>query len=381
MSRNRSHRALSPTPPRSAGTTREAPAPRSMPPELLSRSESTLLPPGIARRQSKAGLRELFSKNRSTRTLTTSESNQTLYDGQTSTLSSENIDASWTPPPLFQAYPQSVKHINLEASTLSAQSIIRLNEQRSTSQPHDPLQDNPSIPADSTSNPRRPRRTSVSVANAEWTRKVYVLATSGHLLQYAGEGTFDRRPEKILQLGKESAAFASDVIEGRHFVLHVSQSCSDDGEVDLNSSKGILSRIGIRTASARRSAKVLLMVFETPDDLDSWLLALRKMIGSLGGRPYSPETFSFEPKPSAQPEVGQRYLVRKDPCQFSQEVGSAEPTDTATQERPSTQSSTYSATDLEGLETRNIPTFRLPQRHRLAFSTHPHHHQPKKSLH
>ncbi len=281
--------------------------------------------------------------------MTTSESNQTLSDSQTSTFSTENIDASWAPPPLFQAYPQSVKHINLEASTLSAQSIIRLNEQRSTTQPHDMMQDSLSIPADSTSTTSRPRRASASVTNAEWTRKVYVLTTSGHLLQYAGEGAFDRRPEKILQLGKESAAFASDVIEGRHFVLHVSQSCTDDGEVDLNSSKGILARIGFKTASARRSAKVLLMVFETPDDLDSWLLALRKMIGSLGGRPYSPETFSVEQKPSVQPDVGQRYLVRKDPCQFSQEVGPAESADTATEERTSTQSSTYSATELEGL--------------------------------
>ena len=350
MSRNRSHRALSPTPPCSVVTAKEAPAPRSKPPESMSRSEPTLLLSGIARRQSKAGLRELFSKNRSTRTLTTtSESNQTLSDNHTNTLSTENIDASWAPPPLFQAYPQSLKHISLEASTLSAPLIIRLNEQRSTTRRHNPVQDTPSIPADSTSTSRRPRRISASVANAEWTRKVYVLTTSGHLLQYAGEGAFDRRPEKILQLGKDSAAFASDAIEGRHFVLHVSQSCSDDGEVDLNSSKGILSRIGIRTASARRSAKVLLMVFETPDDLDSWLSALRKMIGSLGGRPYSPETFSFEPKPSAQPAISQRYLVRKYPCQLSQELGSTESMDIVAEESPSTKSSTYSATDLEGL--------------------------------
>ncbi|ERF75685.1 hypothetical protein EPUS_01514 [Endocarpon pusillum Z07020] len=350
MGRNRSHGALSPTPPRSVATAKEAPTPRPKPPDSMSRSESTLLLPGIARRQSKAGLRELFSQNRPTRTLaTTSESNQTLSDNHTNILSTKNIDASWAPPPLFQAYHQSLKHISLEASTLSAPSIIRLNEQRSTTRPHNSVQNTPSIPADSTSTPRRPRRISASVANAEWTRKVYVLTTSGQLLQYAGEGAFDRRPEKILQLGKDSAAFASDAIEGRHFVLHVSQSCSDDGEADLNSSKGILSRIGIRTASARRSAKVLLMVFETPEDLDSWLSALRKMIGSLGGRPYSPEIFSFGPKPSAQPAVSQRYLVQKDACQLSQELGSAESMEIAIEERLSTKSSTYSATDLERL--------------------------------
>ncbi|KAF7509425.1 hypothetical protein GJ744_007988 [Endocarpon pusillum] len=350
MKRNRSHGALSPTPPRSVATTKEAPTLRLKPPDSNSRSESTLLLPRVARRQSKAGLRELFSKNRPMRTrATTSESNQTLSDNHTNILPTKNIDASCASPPLFQAYHQSLKHISLEASTLSAPSIIRLNEQRSTTRPHTSVQDSPSIPADNAPTPRRPRRISASVANAEWTRKVYVLTTSGQLLQYAGEGAPDRRPEKILQLGKNSAAFASDAIAGRHFVLHVSQSCSDDGEVDLNSSKGILSRIGIRTAGARRSAKVLLMVFETPEDLDSWLSALREMIGSLGGRPYSHEIFSFEPKPSAQPAVSQRYLVQKDPCQFSQELGPAESKDIATEERPSSKSSTYSATDLEAL--------------------------------
>jgi hypothetical protein len=350
MSRSRSQRAMSPTSPRPVGPSKSASVSRAKQSDLTSRSEPFLPIPGVSRRQSKGGLRDIFSKNRSTRTLAaTSETDGMSANDNTSISAPGNIDVSWVPPPLFQAYPQSVKHINLEASTLSAQSIIRMNEQRSSTLIHDSEQNTAGILGDSASATRPPRRASASVANADWTRKVYVLTTSGRLLQYPGQGAFDRKPEKVLQLGKDSAAFASDAIEGRHFVLHVSQSCTDNGESDLDSSKGIFSRIGIKTASARRSTKILLMVFDTPDDLDSWLCAIRKMIGSLGGRPYSPESFVVRPPPDPQPEISQRYLVRKDPHQFSPEHHPADLTNTDGEERPSTQSSTYTATDLERL--------------------------------
>jgi len=349
MSRSRRQRAMSPTRVRPTGHAKNAPAAGSRP-YSSSKSEPFSPPPGASRRQSKGGLRELFSKNRSTRTLdATSHSEETLPDDTTSSLSVNVIDASWLPPPLFQAYPQSIKHVTLEASTLSAESILRMNEQRNTNLVYDPEQSTTSIQVDTTAPTRRPRQGSASVAKAEWTRKIYILTTSGHLLQYSGEGSFHRKPEKILQLGKDSAAFASDAIEGRHFVLHVSQSCSDDGEPDLDASKGLFSRIGIKTANARRSTKVLLMVFETPKDLDSWLSVLRKMIGSVGGRPYGPETFVMNPIPALQPAESQRYLVRRDPHQFSREVPLAGLMDTVAAKRVSVQSSTYTATDLEGL--------------------------------
>jgi hypothetical protein len=350
MSRSRSQRAMSPTSPRPAGPSKRTTVLRPKALDLMSRSEPSLPLSSISRRQSKGGLRDLFSKNRSTRTLAaTLERDETSPRSSTTVAPTENLDSSWLPPPLFQAYPQSVKHVNLEASTLSAQSIIRMSEQRSANLVRSTDQNTLAVPADSALATRRPRRGSTSIANAEWTRKVYVLTTSGHLLQYTGEGAFDRKPEKILQLGKDSAAFASDAIEGRHFVLHVSQSCSDDGETDLDSSKGIFSRIGIKTPSARRSAKVLFMVFDTPVEFDSWLIVLRKMIGSLGGRPYSPETLVVETSPASPSTINQRYLVQKDPYQFSRDVSPAISTDTATEERPSTQSSTYTATDLERL--------------------------------
>jgi hypothetical protein len=332
-------------PPKNASTVRPRPSYSS------SKSEPFLpLPGGASRRQSKGGLRELFSKNKSTKTIdATSQSEESSPDDGSSSLPISVIDASWLPPPLFQAYPQSIKHVTLEASTLSAESILRMNEQRSTNLVYEPEQSTTGVPADTTPPTRRPRQGSTSVAKAEWTRKIYILTTSGHLLQYSGEGSFHRKPEKILQLGKDSAAFASDAIEGRHFVLHVSQSCSDDGEPDLDASKGLFSRIGIKTANARRSTKVLLMVFETPKDLDAWLSVLRKMIGSLGGRPYSPETFVTKVTPALQPVESQRYLVRRDPHQFSREAPPVGSVDAVPAERLSVQSSTYTATDLERL--------------------------------
>ena len=253
------------------------------------------------------------------------------------------------PPPLFQAYPQSVKHVNLEASTLSAESIMRMNEQRSATLIRNRDQNTLAVPADSAMAARRPNRGTTSIANAEWRRKVYVLTTSGHVLQYNGEGTFDRKPEKVLQLGKDSAAFASDAIEGRHFVLQVSQACSDDGEPDLDSSKRIFFRMGIKTASARQVARVLFMVFDSPVEFDSWLSAIRKMIGSLGGRSYSHETLGNESDHAFAPTTHPRYMVRKDPCLFSQKFSPADSAEAAAEERPSTQSSTYTATDLERL--------------------------------
>jgi len=66
---------------------------------------------------------------------------------------------------------------------------------------------------------RHRRHLSGSISKADWTEKIYVLVTSGYLMQYAAEGPFDRIPEKMLQLSKDSVVFASDAIPGELFVL------------------------------------------------------------------------------------------------------------------------------------------------------------------
>jgi hypothetical protein len=97
-------------------------------------------------------------------------------------------------------------------------------------------------------------------------------------------------PEKMMQLGKDTVAFASDAIPGRHWVLQVSQATGKDSAIASESSKGILSRIGVQSSESRRATQNFLMVFENADDLDSWLTAIRREVEALGGRQYVPET-------------------------------------------------------------------------------------------
>lgn len=345
-----SRRAMSSPSPRPLGPSDSPAVFRVKQPDITSRSEPSLPLSFVQRRQSKGGLRELFSKNRSTRTLApTLENEETLPRTNDGEARSQNVDPSWLPPPFYQALPQSVKHVILEAPTISAESIIRMSDQRSAALARHQDQNVSAVPATSAMAARRPNWGTTSITNAEWTRKCYILTTSGHLLQYSGEGAFDRKPEKVLQLGKESAAFASDAIEGRHFLLHVSQSCSDNGEPDLDSSKHLFSRIGIKTASARRMTKVLFLVFDSAVEFDSWLSAIRKMIGSLGGRSYGLETLAHELDPASVPTTNPQPMIPNDPEPLLQELSSTDLVEAAAEGRPSTQSSIYTATDLERL--------------------------------
>jgi len=107
------------------------------------------------------------------------------------------------------------------------------------------------------------RKISGSLSKADWTQKIFVLVTSGYLLQYAGDGSFDRLPEKMMQLGKDSVAFASDVIPGKHWVLQISQAMDADGTPAADS-RSLLSRLAFRGADYRRTATSLLLVFNSP---------------------------------------------------------------------------------------------------------------------
>jgi hypothetical protein len=163
------------------------------------------------------------------------------------------------------------------------------------------------------------RQISGSISKADWTQKIFVLVTSGYLLQYSGEGSFDRLPEKMMQLGKDSVAFASDVIPGKHWVLQISQSMDSDG-VPAADSRSLLSRLAFRGADYRRTATSLLLVLNSAEDMDSWIAVVRREIEALGGKKHVSET--GKPKPDdkimqlrAQPS--HRYLVQRNPDQFS----------------------------------------------------------------
>ncbi|TVY59130.1 hypothetical protein LSUE1_G010087 [Lachnellula suecica] len=259
---------------------------------------------------------------------------------------------TWDPPPLFQAYPQAIKHATLSASTLSADAILRMSSHRRNNSLREELSQgqqngggrDPIGAAKKTDKARGKHRRQISgsISKADWTQKIFVLVTSGYLLQYAGDGSFDRLPEKMLQLGKESVAFASDVIPGKHWVLQISQSMDADGTPAADS-RSLLSRLTFRGADYRRTATSLLLVLNSAEDMDSWIAVVRREIEALGGKKHASET--GKPKPddkvmqlTAQPS--HRYLVQRDTDQFSapsspQSPGLAAPwsVDTHTQEK------------------------------------------------
>lgn len=188
---------------------------------------------------------------------------------------------SWDPPPLFQAYPQALRYALLDSPSASTESILR----RQT----------PAISAGSTTptnleeatlshkkTKKHKRRTSPSVASG-WKRKLYVLVTNGYVLQYAADGHHDRLPEKILQLRYNSVAFASDAISGRPYVLQISRDPDQcDEQIDTNA-KSIWSRVGFRTVEEKRMAASFLLVCESADELDAWMIAVRREIEAHGG--------------------------------------------------------------------------------------------------
>ncbi|PQE15443.1 peptidase family M20 M25 M40 protein [Rutstroemia sp. NJR-2017a BVV2] len=228
------------------------------------------------------------------------------------------------PPPLFQSYPQAIKHARLSASTLSADAVLRIagHKRSSSGVPEDATeatgQDQGKAEKKPRSKHRRQQSGSISLSKSDWTEKIFVLVTSGYLLQYSGEGNFDRLPEKMLQLGKESVAFASDVIPGKHWVLQVSQSMSADGTPTADS-RSLLSRLAFRNADYRRAATSLLLVLDSAEEMDCWIAVLRKEIEALGGKKQVTETGSAKvvEKPELNSQPSHRYLIQKPSDQSS----------------------------------------------------------------
>ena len=230
--------------------------------------------------------------------------------------------AAWDPPPLFQAYPQAVRHATLRAPTLSTEAILRLNAERSSSSNQRVELYSPEVNAMKFAKEKKLKRPTTldMLSKGDWTDKTFVLVTSGYLLQYAGQGPFDRLPEKVMALSKESAAFASDAIPGKPYVLQISQASDEEGTLDREASRSMFKGLGLR-GQLKRSNSSFLLVFESPEDLSAWMVVVRKEIQAMGGKDYRPDEFR---KP-AEVEIiqdlhqrpGQRHLVNRDPLRFT----------------------------------------------------------------
>ncbi|CAF9911884.1 hypothetical protein IMSHALPRED_010613 [Imshaugia aleurites] len=229
---------------------------------------------------------------------------------------------AWDPPPLFQAYPQAVRHATLRAPTLSAETILRLNAERSSSSNQRVESYTPDFGAMKPPKEKKLKRpTALDVLlKGDWTDKTFVLVTSGYFLQYAGQGPSDRLPEKIMPLSKDSAAFASDAIPGKPYVLQISQVSDEEGTLDTEASRSMFKSLGLRS-QMKRSTSSFLLVFESPEDLSGWMIAVRKEIQAMGGKEYRPDEFRKPAEVDSIQELhqrpSQRYLVKRDPNRFA----------------------------------------------------------------
>lgn len=224
---------------------------------------------------------------------------------------------AWDPPPLFQAYSQAIRHATIRAPTLSAEAILRLNAERSSSSNQRVELYTPEVNATKFGREKKLKRPTTldMLSRGDWTDKTFVLVTSGYLLQYAGQGPFDRLPEKIMPLSRDSAAFASDAIPGKPYVLQISQVSEEDGMLDKEASRSVFKGLGLR-GQIRRSSSSFLLVFESPEDLSAWMVVVRKEIQAMGGRDYRPDGFrrpaEVESIQDSHQRPGQQHLVNRD---------------------------------------------------------------------
>ena len=204
------------------------------------------------------------------------------------------LSNGWSPPPLFQAFPQAIVHSSLEDPDYHTLILNRGKRRiKNLSKSDDPSDFD--TRRSSLSRPSTGRKVScagtdqVDGQNAKASSKTYVLATTGYLLQYSGEGASDRKPEKILKLGPKSAAFASDAIPGKHWVIQVLQAASDDETNPFGNQKSFFGRFLPSSITKRRATRSMLLVLSSPSEMNKWLGYLRREILKHGqSRPRSP---------------------------------------------------------------------------------------------
>jgi hypothetical protein len=237
---------------------------------------------------------------------------------------------SWEAPPLFQAFPQSVKHATVQACVFAPEVLMRTQSQRRQAEllreRMDSVRDLSMITEDGTEanmlEKTHRRLISNSVLNPpapELVNKIYILVTAGYVLQYAGDGSFDRTPEKVLKLGKDSAAFACDLIPGKHWVLQISSHAHDDGTTGAGPRNSLLSRLRSQNATVRKAANSFLLVLDSAEEMDAWMTVVRKEIDNQGGMKAKDEASRASSSTDDTRETrssdttSHRYLVQRDP--------------------------------------------------------------------
>jgi hypothetical protein len=237
---------------------------------------------------------------------------------------------TWEPPPLFQAFPQSVKHATVQACVFAPEVLMRTQSQRRQAEVLRERMDSArdlSIITEDGAEAKRLEKThkrliSNSVLNPatpELVNKIYILVTAGYVLQYAGDGSFDRTPERILKLGKDSAAFACDLIPGKHWVLQISSHALDNGTTESGPRNSLLSRLRSQNVVMRKAATSFLLVLESAEEMDAWMTVVRREIDNQGGMKTRAESSRASSSTDDTRETkssdttSHRYLVQRDP--------------------------------------------------------------------
>jgi len=234
---------------------------------------------------------------------------------------------TFEPLPWFQAIPQAIRHGTFEASMIAPDVVLQKNRQRMAGisiSDESPQEDVAFARAsgDSKAAARAAFRSgSVAMRSEDLPKKAFVLVTSGYLLQYTETGASDRMPEKVLKLGSNSAAFASDLIPGRHHVLQVSHAVDAKGAL-VNDRQSIFSKFSLRSQAPRRMVSNFLIVMPGAQELGQWLSALRQEIQQQGGKlarsdsPTEQRPGTGEPPKldlRKTPSQSHRYQVKRDP--------------------------------------------------------------------
>ncbi len=214
---------------------------------------------------------------------------------------------SWDPPPLFHAYSQAKIHAVLDVPSTPTDAIFRVGPVRMnsfSSEAPSPSSLENSAMSNSTEDVTSSHKRNMSSLSTgcSATQKLFILTCAGLVLQYSTDGLNDRAPEKIIELGSESVAFASDSIPGKHWVLRISH----DGNLDQTSSESskiAWSKWSFRNSENRKLVKDLLLIFDNAQSLGTWLTAVRREIEHLGGLEYRPDSREEESKGESRPSL------------------------------------------------------------------------------
>ncbi|CAF9912684.1 MAG: hypothetical protein GOMPHAMPRED_007731 [Gomphillus americanus] len=178
-------------------------------------------------------------------------------------------------PTFAQALAKAAKRITLAIPVTDADDMLRIQKHRQKSS---------MLEEEASANDLRGAAPAFLPTN--WMACIFILTTGGLLLQYSAIGLSDRLPQRYIQLTSNSTASASDAMAGRYWAVQVTESPNDN----LNSSgaRSRLSRFG--SLSTKTCKTSMLLVMETAEQMDSWLLALKSEIASQGSKMHQLET-------------------------------------------------------------------------------------------